>query len=219
MATDLRYYYGNNQRHAFHLFLNSADATGNGVAVVPAVAGASIYVSGYTIGNDTGGALIFTGQANAGAATHVPITPDIHVGTVTSKTVNYHEPLGVGENRDFGFVASGAGEVGFEVWGYYAAPTETPEEVSASASKMISMSKSTSRSKSRSKSQSMSQSISQSRSQSQSKSQSLSQSVSQSASQFGSRSQSKSQSRSQYASRSQSKSQSMSQSASVQAEQ
>lgn len=192
MATDLRFYYGGEHRVAFHEFVNSANATGNGVEVVAAVAGASIHVSGFSIGNDTAGPLIFTVVNNAGAADHDHISPDIHVATVSTHVHRYHEPLACGRDRNMGFVASGAGNVGFEVWGYYAEPTQNPEEQSQSMSRSASASISMSRSKSQSQSQSRSQSASQL----------------ESASAF--RSQSRSASRSMFMSASKSKSQSMS---------
>lgn len=182
MATDLHFYYGEGCRTAFHHFTNSADARGNGVEVVPAVAGATIYISGYSIGNDTQGALIFSGVNNAGLAGHDHITPDIHVPTVTTHTHRYHEPLSVGVDRNFGFVTSAAGQVGFEAWGFYAAPTENP------ASQSVSMSLSASRSASMSKSGSFGPSLSVLRSASQSKSRSMSGSKAESVSIFKSRS-------------------------------
>lgn len=227
MATDLHFYYGQGHRRAFHLHANSADARNNGVVVVPAAEDATIYVTGWDIGNDTAGAIVFQGASNAGTAGVDLITPDIHVATVDNRTRNYLEPLSVGFERPFGFVASAIGNVGFEAWGYYAAPTENPDEQSQSMSQSASVSGSMSKSLSQSKSQSQSKSaslfksVSQSKSQSKSgigesaaaslsKSKSLSQSKSQSMSQSGSKSASKAESLSAWASQSQSKSRSMS---------
>ena len=102
MATDLRFYYGSSSRRPFNLMINSADARANGVEVVPAIAGATIYLEGYTLGNDTGGALTFTLVNDAGAAGYDDLTPDLHVPTVTTLPGRYDPPLSFGAGRNAG---------------------------------------------------------------------------------------------------------------------
>jgi len=119
MASDLLYYHGQT-RTAVHDLASSADASGNGVEVLAAVVGATLYAMGWVYHNAAVGALTFTLTAGAGAGGAVAIGAPILVAAGATVYVNYSVPLAADAvSRNIGVVVSGAGQVELEVWGYY----------------------------------------------------------------------------------------------------
>ena len=120
MASDLMYFRGQT-RTAVHDIASSADASGNGVEVLAAVAGATLYAMGWVYHNAAVGALTFSLAAGAGAGGAVAIGAPILVGAGATVYVNYSVPLSAGAPAtNIGVIVSGAGQVELEVWGYYA---------------------------------------------------------------------------------------------------
>lgn len=119
MASDEHYFRGQT-RTAVHDIASSADASGNGVEVIAAVAGAVLYAMGFVYHNAAVGALTFTLTAGAGAGGAVLIGAPIAVAAGATVTVNYSIPLSAAAPEvNLGVTTSGAGQVEVEVWGYY----------------------------------------------------------------------------------------------------
>lgn len=122
MATDPRYYLGGT-RGAAHGYAASADASGNGVAVIAApAAGARLYVQGFAFHNAAVGALTIALARGAGAGGAVQISAPFAVAAGATLNVNFAVPLSAGAAAtNVGIIASGAGQVYANVYGYHTA--------------------------------------------------------------------------------------------------
>jgi len=121
MASDPRYFLGN-ARVPFHDIATSADASGNGIEVTAAVAGATLYAMGFVYHNAAVGALTITLSHTAGAGGVTAIGAPILVGAGATVVVNYTIPLSASAVAlNLGVVASGAGQIEVELWGYQSA--------------------------------------------------------------------------------------------------
>ena len=118
MASDASFEGGT--RVPFHTLETTADASGNGVEVVaaPTVATKNHYVMGWMVQNKKGAAIIVTLYHTAGAAGKTQISAGLSFAADGTLSVNYHEPLAVGAGKNLGVVASAAGDIEVEIWGY-----------------------------------------------------------------------------------------------------
>lgn len=106
----------------FNELVESADATTNGVEVIPAVAGKTPYVLGYQIANEDAGAInfILVHTAAASGKTAIGVREYVAATATTSPVHHFNPPIAGAVSQNIGFVASGAGNVDLLVFGYYA---------------------------------------------------------------------------------------------------
>lgn len=122
MGTDPRYYYGET-RGARHEYVATADASVLGVEVLPApaVLGAVLYIQGFAFHNESGGALTISLASDAGNAGAAVIGAPYAVANGATLTVHFMVPLVGVEALNVGVIASGAGKIQVQIWGYQAA--------------------------------------------------------------------------------------------------
>ncbi len=120
MTSDTLYYHGQT-RTAVHDIAASVDATGQGLEVLAAVAGATLYAKGFIVWNNSPGAITFTPSAGVEAVGVIPIGAPVEVGAFDSAIVEFVEPASAeAANTNIGVVTSAAIKMQAEAWGYYA---------------------------------------------------------------------------------------------------
>jgi len=121
MATDSKIAWAPNQMRGtpFCLFIQTADASTNGVEAVPAVTSKTPYVLGYMVEAVTACTVYLCHTAAASGKTQ--IAPMEHIGDNTTMPVrNFDCPVAGSSGKNIGIVASGASAIDIMVWGYYA---------------------------------------------------------------------------------------------------
>ena len=108
----------------FNAWVASADArgvvAGQGVEIIPAIAGKTPHVQGYQLANASGGALTMFIAHTVVAAGVTQIGNTEHVADDgTNDGPEFDSPLAGSSGNNLGMVASGAGNVTGIIWGYY----------------------------------------------------------------------------------------------------
>ena len=120
MATDTKIAWAPNQMRGtpFCEFVQSDDASGNGVEVIAAVTDSIPYVLGYMVEAVTACTVHLAHTAAAEGKTQ--ITPEEHIGDNTTMPVrSFGCSVAGADSKNIGIVASKASAVDILIWGYH----------------------------------------------------------------------------------------------------